>query len=145
MKRVNSGGPSNISSTASVFQSGNLDSVRRDVEDLSDQDLSDIEFEEVGNKHDVDFQPLSLDDYKKADNIFRDVFGVPIIENFTQLILNEKMKPRDIAVQSLAYQVMKQIRGSSGVRYLESYGMYWTGVRNIVKFRQFYRNARKKY
>ena len=133
LKRVNSGGPSNVSSAASVFKSGNLDSVRRHVEDLSDEDLSDIELEEVDNKHDVSFQPLSLDDYKKADNMFREVFGVPIIENFTQLILKEKMTPKDIVVQSLAYQVMKQIRGSSGVRYLESYGMYWTGVRNIVK------------
>ena len=133
LKRVNSGGPSNVSSAASVFKSGNLDSVRRHVEDLSDEDLSDIELEEADNKHDVSFQPLSLDDYKKADNMFREVFGVPIIENFTQLILKEKMTPKDIVVQSLAYQVMKQIRGSSGVRYLESYGMYWTGVRNIVK------------
>ena len=44
MKRVNSGGPSNVSSV-SVYKAGNIYAVTRHVEDLEDEDLSDNDIE----------------------------------------------------------------------------------------------------
>ena len=136
MKRVNSGGPSNVSSV-SVYKAGNIYAVTRHVEDLEDEDLSDndIEVDEVEPGKDVNVEPLSPDDYKRADELMSEVFGVPIIEQFARLILNKEMKPRDIVVQSLVYQIMKRIRGSSGVRYQDSYGMFWAGVREASKIK----------
>ena len=132
LRRANRGGPSSISSV-SVFKSGNLNVEERHVEDLADDDISEIDYNEIEHGCDVSSEELSLDDYKRADTVLSEVFGIPIIENFAKLILNEGIKPKDILVQSLAYQIMKKIRGSSGVRYQDSYGMFWASIRNIIK------------
>ena len=131
LRRANSGGPSSISSV-SVFKSGNLNVEDRHVEDLADDDISDIDYNEIEHGCDVSTEELSLDDYKRADTVLSEVFGIRILENFAKLILNEGTKPKDILVQSLAYQIMKKIRGSSGVRYQDSYGMFWASIRNII-------------
>ena len=79
MKRVNSGGPSNVSSV-SDFKAGNIFAVERPVEDLEDEELSDLELEadKVEPGKDFDVEPLSLDDYKRANEIMSEVFGVTI-------------------------------------------------------------------
>ena len=101
LKRVNSGGPSNIESI-SVFKAGNLNGRAEQVADISDNDLID-EFEEIEIKTDDSSAPLTLEDYKKADKLLSNMFGIPIIESFTKLILNGKLKSKDLVVQALAY------------------------------------------
>ena len=70
------------------------------------------------------------------DEIIEDQLGVPnILSNFIKLLLSEKMLPTEILVQALVYKVHSSIKGKHSIRYKDSYGMYWAGVRNILKQR----------
>ena len=133
LKRFNSGGPSNVE-PASIIKAGNLGGFLTPfVEAHSDDDISEDEFLDCDSEITYDYNEIRMEDFKAADQVMEKVFGIPIIENFTKLILKGKISAEDIVVQALSYIVVKKIRGPTGVRYQESYGMFWAAIRNIIK------------
>ena len=44
-----------------------------------------------------------MEDCKAAYQIMEKVFGIPIIKNFTKLIVNGNISAEDIVVQALSY------------------------------------------
>ena len=136
LRRVNSGGPSNIESESeSTFQAGNLDNSRRTVNELlTDNDLESSDDDDSTLENQYSFETLlTLEDIRKVDKVLEDTYGIPIIQHLTMLLLKGILQPTHISVQSMAYQVVRLTRGVSGVRYHESYGMFWAAIRNLIK------------
>ena len=103
-------------------------SVEGDEELCHEDDEETIDVNEMGE--------IALEDLKKVDEIIKDQLGIPdVLSNFIKLLLSEKMLPTEILVQALAYKVHSSIKGKHSIRYKDSYGMYWAGVRNILKQR----------
>ena len=117
----------------SEILAGNL--VRHDICDfIDDEEEMDYEYEEerVG----LDEEDISTEDLRKVDNLICDQLGISnLLKNLIKLIISEKLLPSDILVQALAYKVQSLVKGKHSVRYKDSYGMYWAGVRNLVKTR----------
>lgn len=133
LRRVNSGGPSNTESE-SILEAGILDSRRKKVDEL----LTDEDYDSSDDDNTIDDKYLSdhsitLEDIKKVDKVLEGIYGIPIIENLTKLLLKGMLQPTHISVQSVAYQVVRYTRGVSGVRYQDSYGMFWAAIRNLIK------------
>ena len=103
-------------------------SVEGDEELCHEDDEETIDVNEMGE--------IALEDLKKVDEIIKDQLGIPdVLSNFIKLLLSEKMLPTEILVQALANKVQSSIKGKHSIRYKDSYGMYWAGVRNILKQR----------
>ena len=146
MKRFNSDPSRTRHEQTSTILGGNLLCDLRDVESLNEDDILTQFSEEdlISSEHSeaesalnaaVAFEPVTSEDVAKADLIFYNVFGINLVSCFTRLILSEKLFPTDFVCQGLAYRCQSILRGSTGVRYLKSWGMFWAAVRNLVKTR----------
>ena len=122
----------------SYIISGNLYEVPTQVEIVEDDhdfidDDDDVVVEDakviVGN------DPCTLEDYNKANKLCENMYGVNLLETLTKLLLNNDLDIKEFSIQSLAYKVQALTRGSSGVRYHKTWGMFWAATRNIVRAR----------
>ena len=123
-------------SSPSVFLSGNINLLDEEEEDSEDEiDISEVEAPEP---HLSDrLSHISSDEVDKADKILEDIFGFTgILKNLIRaLILGLIDGGSDIALQALVYNVQALFSGKHSVRYLETYGMFWSAVRVLVKSR----------
>ena len=130
--RVNSGGEE--FDTQSEYIGGNLNLYNYALPWVIEEEdlLSDEEEEENFQLLNI---PITLEDYVKADIMLSKEFGINILEHTAKSLLSDKIKPRDIVIQGLAYRIQKLCRGKNGIRYLPSWGHFWAGIREIVKSR----------
>ena len=125
----------------SEILAGNLDMNNGDniLTELSDDEMEDsVEVESGGDEELTDefFQDVSLDELKLADKKFEDSFGFKMILNsLIKLLISGTILPMDILCQALVYKIQMLVKGKHSVRYQESYGLFWAGVRNLVKTR----------
>ena len=119
----------------SIFISGNLRRNEGVVEELfSDDDIEwDLDDEGLAAKE------TTLDDetnyVKKADDILMKGFGIRVLETAAKCLVNGKINQDDMVIQALAYLCQKLLRGKKGIRYHESWGLWWCGVRTLIKGR----------
>jgi hypothetical protein len=72
---------------------------------------------------------------KKADDILQRSFGVRVLELVADYIIDGHLSTMDMIIQALAYRFQKLKRGKSGIRYKDSWGMFWCGVRTLIRGR----------
>ena len=105
----------------SEILAGNLDEGVDVVCDLSyenfsdlddkDDDVTDKELEAVGSLEDIDI----------ADKIFEEQLGVKdMLKSLAKLVILQKILPKDILSQSLAYKIQSFMKGKQSVRYHDS-------------------------
>ena len=111
---------SNIGSDGqSIIISGNLQQVPTNVEKIEfddDFDLVECSDESVDDKIHIDDVPCTPQDYKKANKICDEVYGLNLVDLFVKLLVNEDVDAKDFVIQNLAYKIQLLIRGASGVR-----------------------------
>ena len=101
----------------------------------SDYEGDDTSFDN-GLESEFYHNDLSLNEIKLADGILENTYGCgKILTSFIRLLITGKIAEKDILVQALCYKVQSVSKGNHSVRYLESYGMFWAGVRNLIKSR----------
>ena len=125
----------------SVYISGNLNFKPinnlecGEEEDDDDYESDQEEFVDCVEKL-VDEESINLIDIEKADRILSQTFGINnCIKQFVGLLLNDQISVTDIAVQGFVYKVQSVRKGSRSLRYLPSWGMFWAGIRNLIKSR----------
>ena len=112
---------------------GNLDQVFSFSSDESD-DSSDESLE--NRSVFVDAPDLTNVDLRKVDEIIHEKLGIRnTMKHFIAIVLSGELSVTDILVQALVYRVRILSQGKRSVRFSDSYGMFWAGVRNIVKTR----------
>merc|ERR1712208_17155 len=142
LKRMNSNPYSKASEDdQSVFISGNLEQVSKHVEDL----FSDDEFLFEDNDEDQSFvsdfsgtfnyAESDPDMLTKADSILYNQFGVKVLQIIASAICNGDLSSTDLVLQALAYKSQRIVRGKKGIRYKDSWGMFWLGIRTLIKGR----------
>ena len=134
LHRVNSGGGEAFESVSEYF-GGNLSVSSAGLDPTSEEKDFSSDEEEYEDLVSEDTQPISLDDYRKADKLLSETFDINVLEETVKNLLSGKILPDALVLQSLAYKNQKINRGKSGVRYLSSWGSFWAGVREIVKSR----------
>ena len=146
MKRINSNpykpsDPNKNFDEQSIFISGNLLPEIKPVYDL-DSDDDDDEAEEYDREysHNTDIdnpeeEPGAEEKMKKADDILQRSFGVRVLELVAGYIIDGQLSSMEIIIQALAYRCQKLKRGKSGIRYKDSWGIFWCGVRTIIRGR----------
>ena len=137
MKRFNS---DPYSTPQSSVIAGNLDNCSRRLETLTslsdDEGLEDDNDDEPNIKSNYRVHDkASEDEITKADNILFDIYGVNLISLISKMIVAGDMVPDEFVIQSLAYKCQFLVRGKTGVRYLRSWGLFWSAIRNIIKSR----------
>ena len=119
---------------SSIFISGNIFPRDKPVDDFySDEDSEEEDFRDAFGEE-VN-QITSEGKIRKADDILFEQFGVRVLETVAGCLLDGKMDKMDLIVQALAYRCQKILRGKSGIRYDESWGMYWCGIRTLLRGR----------
>ena len=119
---------------SSIFISGNIFPKDKPVDDCySDEDSEEEDFRDAFGEE-VN-QTTSEGKIRKADDILFKQFGVRVLETVAGCLLDGKMDKMDLIVQALAYRCQKILRGKSGIRYDESWGMYWCGIRTLLRGR----------
>ena len=144
MKRFNSD-PYELfdSKSQSTILGGNLAGSSRDIEsatslldsDSDEEGFSMHEESATSCQEDINSKEVTLEDIKEADKILYSIFGLNIVSVFTHLILKTKVVPTDFVCQALAYKCQQVLRGSHGVRYQNSWGLFWAACRNLLKTR----------
>ena len=135
---------SDPNSQPSTILGGNIFGIPGDLASVSDE--SDIESQESESDPEeqsevtdevtgFESQPVTEDQVKKADKLLYEVFGLNLISILVKMILNQQIHAKDFIIQGLAYKCQSLIRGKSGVRYLDSWGMFWAATRNLIKTR----------
>ena len=121
--------------TESVFITGNLDVVAKSVEDLytDDEEFDDEEPLDETFTELTDMEDSEL--LKKADKLLFDHYGVNILRTIATSLICNTLSPEDLTIQALAYKCQRIKRGKRGIRYKESWGMFWCGVRSLIKGR----------
>ena len=122
----------------STILAGNIASGERFLDFSSEDECDDYEdWNSTSSLHTGSSETdISLEDLKQADKIFEECFGFhTILSSMIRLLLSGDILPTDILCQALAYTVQIHINGKHSVRYLESYGLFWAGVRNLIKTR----------
>ena len=118
-------------STSGIL-AGNLEPITTYSSDEFDDSLD----ESSANPSVVADRHVDIRDLKHADKIIFEKLGVNnTIEHLILLLISGELSVTDILVQALTYRVQKIIHGKHSMRYSNSYGMFWAGVRNIVKTR----------
>ena len=108
---------------SSEILAGNLES-----RNISDSDECSSDDEEISN---IDMTHLHL-----AETIIEDSIGTScFIRKFVKLIIDKRIPSTDILVQAMCYRVQQSFDGTHSIRYQPSYGMFWAGVRNLLKSR----------
>ena len=130
------------SCSGSVFLSGNIgefkscnDGNENSDEEIFDESHMDLEDEErviFDDKNDV-----TIEDLVSAEKILCQVFGSSrILTNIIKAIVSGLLDVgSDIAFQAVVYKIQSLVSGKHSVRYLKNYGLFWTGVRNLIKSR----------
>ena len=147
MKRFNSD-PYHREGTAVDHQSsilgGNLNEVIASVDSLSDEedfDQEELLFSQNKSCEAASDEVISQnatcteEEFRKADSILFDIFGINLVSVFVKLLLSGKILPKEFVVQGLAYRCQSLVRGISGVRYQKEWGLFWAACRTIVKTR----------
>ena len=135
LHRVNSEGGQDFDS-ASEYIGGNINIAAIAVEPtIEEEDLVSEEEDTHFASEDLQSQPLTIEDYVKANQLLSNTYDINVIELAAKHLLSGRIQASDMVVQSLAYKMQKIQRGKSGVRYLKSWGCFWAGVREIVKSR----------
>ena len=134
LHRVNSGGGEAFDSVSEYF-GGNLHVSSAGVFPTFDEKEFSSDEEDYDDLVSEDSQPISLNDYRKADKLLSETFDINVLEETVKNLLSGKILPDELVIQSLAYKNQKINRGKNGVRYLSSWGSFWAGVREIVKSR----------
>ena len=140
MKRMNSNpskpaDPSKSFDEQSIFISGNLLPEIKPVYDIySDEEDDDEECNKEYSHENTDNDGVE-EKMKKADDILQRSFGVRILELVAGYIIDGQLSTMDMIIQALAYRCQKLKRGKSGIRYKESWGMFWCGVRTLIRGR----------
>ena len=140
LKRMNSNPKNKNSEDAqSLFISGNLDQVTKKLEDIYTDDEDDADPEdEIDEKEAIFVESDAFKDtelVKRADELLFDQFGVKVLETIAASLLEGILSPTDLTIQALAYKCQRIKRGKRGVRYKESWGNFWCGVRTLIKGR----------
>ena len=128
------------SNISSVFLAGNLDCFKQDFDDDDSEDeylLDDAGIDELEAGQNDDENSVTLEDLAKAEKILQSVFGnFGILKSLIKAILSGKLDVgSDIAFQAIVYKLQSLLYGKHSLRYLENYGMFWAGVRNLIKSR----------
>ena len=130
------------SCSGSVFLSGNIEEFKsynegneNSDEEILDESHMDLEAEEDGIFDDNN--DVTIEDLVSAEKILRQVFGSSrILTNIIKAIVSGLLDVgSDIAFQAVVYKVQSLVSGKHSVRYLRNYGLFWTGVRNLIKSR----------
>jgi hypothetical protein len=113
------------------YNEGNEDS----DEEILDESHMDLEAEEDGTFD--DHSDVTIEDLVSAEKILRQVFGSSrILTNIIKAIVSGLLDVgSDIAFQAVVYKVQSLVSGKHSVRYLQNYGLFWAGVRNLIKSR----------
>ena len=112
------------------------------VKDVCESDSGESDYGQDSSGHDfeteneMNFEDVSVNELKQADVILENSFGFKkIVTSFIRLLTTGKIASTDILVQALCYKIQRLCKGNHSVRYLDSYGMFWAGVRNLIKSR----------
>ena len=118
----------------SLVLGGNLHQDLRDVDSLASGDeLYSSSDEEVDIIERYNGEKSNL--FRDADAVLFKSFGINILETLAQCLLSGQIQSDDLIIQALSYKCQRILRGRRGIRYKDSWGMYWYAVRNIVKGR----------
>ena len=127
-----------LSDSSSLQLAGNLETnvfLSDDEDDESFNYFSDRESTSAGTGDDR-FENIGMEDIVKCDGMFQNVTGVVgTIRKLVKLIISGLINPSDILMQALSVSVQMKYCGKFSVRYTDSYGMFWAGVRNLQKSR----------
>ena len=126
-----------LSDSSSVLLAGNLENndFSSDEDEEPINHFSDWESTSAGAGDDG-FENIGMEDIFKCDSMFQNVTGVVgTIRKLVKLIVSGHINPSDILMQALSVSVQVKYCGKFSVRYTDSYGMFWAGVRNLQKSR----------
>ena len=119
----------------SYLISGNLNQVPEELFDSEEEEECEDEFEDCMEEV-CDEEAVVLRDVEKAEEVLLKAFGVNCcVKKFVKLLLTDKLSSTDLVVQSLVYKIQTLTNGPKSVRYLPSWGMFWAGIRNLIKAR----------
>ena len=124
----------------SLFIAGNLNESCRKIEDFytdEDDEEDEVETDSETSDHTL-FEPDDIggsEMFKKADDMLFDIFGVRVLQVVATSLLAGSLSSTDLLIQALAYKCQRITRGTRGVRYKDSWGMFWCGVRMMIKGR----------
>ena len=103
---------------------------------VSQTENSSLIFSNVEDLHEVEIHNLNIAELNLADQIIESSVGVSYcIRKLIKLIIEKQLSSSDILVQALCYRIQQITDGGLSIRYQQSYGMFWAGVRNISKSR----------
>jgi hypothetical protein len=120
IKRVSS----NLDSDAqSIIISGNLSEIPGNVEFLH-SDSEEFDFIKTDSKDErndklkniLNGPESTLEDYRKANRICDDLYGIDLLDILTKLLINDELDSKEFGIQAVAYKVQSLVRGPSGVR-----------------------------
>ena len=104
--------------------------------EVSETENSSLIFSNVEDLHEVEIHNLNIAELNLADQIIESSVGVSYcIRKLIKLIIEKQLSSSDILVQALCYRIQQITDGGLSIRYQQSYGMFWAGVRNISKSR----------
>ena len=115
---------SNIDSEVqSVILSGNLQELPTCVENFESDEYEYYTSVDCNEENEIDNikrlmneAPSNIDDYRKANMICDEIYGIDLLDIITKLLINEELNGKDFALQALAYKVQSLTRGVSGIR-----------------------------
>ena len=120
----------------SIYLAGNIDLGSEDEESTFDTFESDSfnHGEEVTECEIVDHKDLTMEEVQRTNSLIEAFHGQRNIMSCIVRAINAGLIDcSDISLQSFLYKVQSVTRGKKSVRYHDSYGMFWAGVRNIIK------------
>ena len=129
-----------LSDSSSVLLAGNIELYSKDPDDSLDDDV-------VGGSYfntrittedtvQVNVEDVCMNDILKCEQMFENQTGVyGTLRKLVKLIIDGQVHPSEILMQALSYKVQMCSGGKFSVRYNDSYGMFWAGVRNLQKSR----------
>ena len=122
----------------SEILAGNIFEQVDEVCDTSLEGFSEDDGDTIEDSSDIndDIQEFTMEDIDNAEKVFEEKLGITnMLRSLAKLVLAKKILPTDILIQALCYKIQSTLKGKQSVRYLDSYGMYWAGVRNLLKTR----------
>ena len=124
---------SEVTESKSDILAGNLEQDFSEDDDEIDQDIN---IDAFARESEFEGNEVTIDDVERVDEMIRESLGIEnTLKNFIVLVLSGSISVSEILVQAFAYKVQIFSHGRHSVRYADSYGMFWAGVRNLVKTR----------
>ena len=120
----------------SIYLAGNIDFGSEDDEPTFDtfESVSFNHGEEVAQCEIMDHKDLTMEEVQRTNSLIEVFHGQRnVMSCIVRAINTGLIDCSDISLQSFLYKVQSVTRGKKSVRYHDSYGMFWAGVRNIIK------------